>query len=425
MAGNQLGKSHAGALETACHLTGRYPDWWKGHRFSRGIKAWASGVTKLKTRDNVQLKLMGKDGAFGTGFIPKDCIIGAPVMSRGTTGLIDYMRVKHESGDESTLHFMSYEMSTAAWSSDTLNWIWFDEEPPAALYTEGMARLTATKGHYIMTFTPLLGMSEVVRHFFPRPDTAQRWMIRMELTDAGHISEEEAKVIISRYPIHERKARTLGLPVLGSGMVFPVEEENLLEKPFPIPDHWRRIVGLDIGGAGHPTAACWLAHDADQDVVHVYDTYRVSDPSIAVHAASIRLRDDTAPVAWPRDAHQQARGGDRDAGLQMADIYRNHGLRMLDDHAQFEDGSVSVEAGIAVMLERMQSGRWKVFQHLEPWLEEFRTYHRKEGLIQKDFDDLLDASRYGLMMLRDASAVRNLYTQPMTAESYNPLARTQ
>src|ERR1700679_1088765 len=36
-AGNQLGKSEAGAYEMACHLTGIYPDWWQGRKFTRGI----------------------------------------------------------------------------------------------------------------------------------------------------------------------------------------------------------------------------------------------------------------------------------------------------------------------------------------------------------------------------------------------------
>ena len=54
------------------------------------------------------------------------------------------------------------------------------------------------------------------------------------------------------------------------------------------------------------------------------------------------------------------------------------------------------------MLDRMQTGRWKVFSHLHEWLDEFRYYHRKVGVIVKERDDLLSASRVGLMMLRYA-----------------------
>jgi hypothetical protein len=39
MAGNQLGKTETGAFETYCHLTGRYPDWWLGHRWFAGTSS--------------------------------------------------------------------------------------------------------------------------------------------------------------------------------------------------------------------------------------------------------------------------------------------------------------------------------------------------------------------------------------------------
>ena len=75
---------------------------------------------------------------------------------------------------------------------------------------------------------------------------------------------------------------------------------------------------------------------------------------------------------------------------------------MLFDRAQFEDGSFGLEAGVSVLLERMQTNRFKVARHLSDWWEEFRMYHRKEGLIVKERDDLMCATRYAIMMLRFA-----------------------
>src|SRR5438067_10576592 len=75
---------------------------------------------------------------------------------------------------------------------------------------------------------------------------------------------------------------------------------------------------------------------------------------------------------------------------------------MLHNHAQFDDGSVSVEAGLMDMLTRMQTGKFKVFKHLNDWWEEFRLYHRKDGKVVKEGDDLMSATRYALMMLRYA-----------------------
>jgi hypothetical protein len=55
-----VGKSDAGAYETACHVTGIYPSWWTGLRFDRPILAWACGLTADKTMGINQLKLCGK-----------------------------------------------------------------------------------------------------------------------------------------------------------------------------------------------------------------------------------------------------------------------------------------------------------------------------------------------------------------------------
>ena len=65
-------------------------------------------------------------------------------------------------------------------------------------------------------------------------------------------------------------------------------------------------------------------------------------------------------------------------------------------------GGNGVEAGVLEMLDRMQTGRWKVFSHLSDWFEEFRMYHRKDGKIVKEMDDLLSSSRYAMMMKRFA-----------------------
>jgi hypothetical protein len=36
------------------------------------------------------------------------------------------------------------------------------------------------------------------------------------------------------------------------------------------------------------------------------------------------------------------------------------------------------------MLQRMESGRFKVFKHLNDWWEAFRLYHRKDGKVVKE-----------------------------------------
>jgi hypothetical protein len=76
---------------------------------------------------------------------------------------------------------------------------------------------------------------------------------------------------------------------------------------------------------------------------------------------------------------------------------------MMNSRATFPDGTNGLEAGVLEMLDRMKTGRLKVFSHLADWFEEFRLYHRKDGLIVKKNDDLLSATRYAMMMRRFAT----------------------
>jgi phage terminase large subunit-like protein len=172
MAGNQEGKTMAGGAEWAMHLTGRYPDWWEGRIFEHPVAMWAAGVTGEATRDNVQKMLIGppaERSQWGTTMIPKDALVDFS-MARGTPDLIDTAIVRHGGGgdiqsDTSTLWFKTYIQGREKWQGPTLHGVWFDEEPPMDIYSEGKTRTQANDIFTIMTFTPLKGMSDVVSSF--------------------------------------------------------------------------------------------------------------------------------------------------------------------------------------------------------------------------------------------------------------------
>lgn len=225
-----------------------------------------------------------------------------------------------------------------------------------------------------------------------------RIVTRMEIDDAEHYTPEQRAQIIASYPEYIRDARAKGIPVLGSGAVFPIKESDIIEPAPKLQREWSRIAGIDFGW-DHPTGLVWLAHDRDADCVHVYDCYRRREATPLIVAGAARPRGEWIPIAWPHDGLQHDKG----SGEELAKQYRDQHLNMLQQRATFDDGKSGVEAGITMMLDRMQTGRLKVAEHLNDWWEEFRLYHRKDGIIVKEGDDLMSATRYALMMLRYAS----------------------
>lgn len=239
----------------------------------------------------------------------------------------------------------------------------------------------------------------------------------MTIDDAEHYSPEERAAIIAAYPAHERDARARGVPVLGSGRIFPIDEALLKEPAIKVPDYWPRLGACDFGW-DHPFAAVELAHDTETDIIHVTKCYRARQTTPLGHVAALKPWGDWLPWAWPRDGRNETLAG---AGQSLAKQYTAHGLNMMGSHAQFTDGSVSVEAGLMDMLDRMETGRFKVFEHLNDWFEEFRLYHRQDGKVVKLADDIMSATRYGVMMIRKAVCPPRLFRGKAKPRVADPL----
>jgi len=170
-AGNQLGKTTSGGIETTCHLLGRYPEWWQGRRFDHPIRGWAGSDGFEVTRDAVQRILIGDPklrDAWGSGLIPRADIVSWK-LRRGTPDALDNIVVRHVSGGLSTLGFKSFDQGREKWQGETLDLVWFDEEPPIDIYWEGLTRTNATMGIVMLTLTPLKGMTELMQLYAKCP----------------------------------------------------------------------------------------------------------------------------------------------------------------------------------------------------------------------------------------------------------------
>tara|TARA_R100001594_G_scaffold20770_2_gene40232 strand:+ start:837 stop:2255 length:1419 start_codon:yes stop_codon:yes gene_type:complete len=406
MAGNRVGKSMCGAMEMAYHLTGKYPKWWNGRKFVKPIRAWVGGVSNETTRDVCQKELLGQPddpAARGTGSIPAE-LIGETVRKPGVPNAVNSLVVKHVTGGNSRLAFKAYEMGKEKWMGEAVDVVWLDEEPPTSIYSQALTRTADRGGIVFMTFTPESGMTETVAQFVNNLKKGQA-LLQATWDDAPHMTKEVRDQILQALPPHERKMREKGIPQLGSGLVFPIAEDDIVCDPIDIPTHWPRLCGLDFGW-DHPTAAVWIAWDRDSDIAYVYDSYSMRQEAVPIHASAIKSRGNWIPVIWPMDGRQ----ADKGSGKSLTEQYRTEGLNMTREHftnppsqgQKDGTGGVSVEAGIMEIYTRMQTKRLQIFRNQSKLLEELRMYHRKDGKIVPVHDDVISAMRYCVMSLRKA-----------------------
>jgi phage terminase large subunit-like protein len=401
MAANRVGKSEGvGGYEMALHLTGRYPDWWVGRRFDRPIQAWASGNTGKTTRDIIQAKLFGPYTDIGTGLIPADDIVGRPSAKQGVSDAFEIAHIRHVSGGKSQLVLKSYDQGRTAFEGTEIDVIWLDEEPPLEVYTECLLRTMTNNGMIMATFTPLQGMSETVMSFLPGGEIQEvsegpKFVVMATWDDAPHLSEEAKAELWRSIPPFQRDARSKGIPQLGAGAIYPVPESDIVVDDMPIPDHWPRAYGMDVGW--NRTAVVWGALNRETDTLYIYSEHYRGEAEPSVHAQSVKARGEWVPgVIDPA-----ARGRGQSDGLQLLQDYKDLGLDL-------EVAFNGVESGLLDVWQRMSSGRLKVFKSCQNWLYEFRLYRRDEkGRIVKSNDHAMDATRYLVM-----SGIERAKTKP-------------
>jgi phage terminase large subunit-like protein len=387
LGGNRTGKTEAGAYLAALFATGDYPSWWEGRRFDGATSGVVAGKDGKTVRDSVQIKLIGfPEREMGTGLIPRDrLIIGECKKAMGTPNLYDTLMVKHVSGDNSIINLKSYDSGRTAFEATKRHYVWEDEEAPIDIHRENVQRVFDYMGVVFNTYTPMKGQTELTLDLTKRANGQDPSVYKGVLTwdNVPHITPEKIEIYKGRFPAHEMKARRWGIPKMGSGAIFTTDFDEVLScKPFKIPDFWPRAYGMDFGWSPHPTAVVWGAWDRENDIVYLYSEHRMKEELPAIHASAIDMRG-----KWIRGNSETA-GTNASDGKRMIDIYKGLGLKLIKANKQDQ------ESNIYRMRQRVETGHLKVFNTLQMWREEYESYHRNEGKIDKSFDDLMDATLY-------------------------------
>jgi phage terminase large subunit-like protein len=313
------------------------------------------------------------------------------------------VRVKHKKGT-AVVQFWSYTQGQHAIMGDVVDWVHIDEEPrdqnirPQVL-TRTINGDRGRGGRVIYTFTPENGRTELVIQFSDTPSSDQSYM-QVGWNDAPHMTDEKKERLLAQYPEYQRKMRSEGEPMLGHGRIYDIADDYILVDPFPIPDHWKVIGGMDFGW-DHPQAFVKLAHDPDNDIIYQTNSWKAAKTSANDAWGATNSWLNGIPIAWPADGLMHEKG--KDVATQQKENWIQAGFKLLPEHATWQKGGNSVETGLYEIGKRQRNGTFKVFKGQPDYMTEHRQYHRDEkGKIVKVLDDLLDADRYAYMMLRFA-----------------------
>lgn len=413
MAANRTGKTYTAGYRVACHLTGQYPDTWEGIVMDHPVLSLVAGVDNTQLKRVVQRELFGEveDRQFSGGWVHRD-EIKEVIWHPQVSGLAAEVKVASAYGT-SNVSLRAYTQAktgtkTLSFAGTNFDLVWVDECPPDELVGQITVRTAMGRrgkgGVILYTMTPELGVTELINTFTNDPGPGQLMIGPIAWDRCPHLSPEVMAQILDGIPEHEKDMRMKGIPFFGSGLVYAVSESRIFIDPIPIPDYWRVLRAMDLG-TRHPTAIAWLAHDTERDTVYLVKDYAQSNQPAAVHAAAANSMWADSPMVFPPDVDTTEKG----SGETVRHFYEKAGIRNALDFRN-PDGSRSVEAGILELQERMSQGRFKAFRTCQNFQKERRLYHRDErGKLVKKNDDLLDAVRYGVQMLRYALPVSHSF----------------
>jgi len=438
--GNRPGKTYCGGAEMAMHLTGKYPDWWEGRKYTHPVLALAGGKNNEKTRDLVQKELFGDpadEKAWGTGWVPKGDIVKT-VRKPGVPDAKYHVYVKHYTNGvydgDSKLTLLAYDMGKEAWMGFPSDIVWLDEEPPEDIMGQATRSIVDRGGSIYMTFTPENGRTEVLINIeenwsihkgswmdasggdFTITLNNGRELVFKTVTSRdgqkGHLTEEKVKDAIKGILPHEAEMRVLGEPMQGSGRIFSYPEDQIMITPIELPDHWPRIASSDFGGTSakaHPSAASWAAIDEDNDVIYIYDAFKMFSNKRHEVAARMITRPQWIPMMYPHDGEKEVEGGGTVAGE-----YRKFGVNMFHTHITNEDeekgegkGGIKIQPQLVEMNSRFADRRLRIFNTLPEVWEEIKNFHTvktsdgKAKIVDRD-DDLIATIRGICAMKRHA-----------------------
>jgi len=392
--GNRSGKTECGAVECLWILRGIHP--YRKNR--KDVFGWAVSLSQQVQRDVAQAKILS--------YLPKSWISDITMLSgrkdNPEGGVIDQIKIKNVFGGISTLGFKSCDQGREKFQGSSLDFVWFDEEPPRDVYEECVMRVMDREGDIFGTMTPLKGKTFIYNEIYLNVrKNPQIWHESITWEDNPFLSKKEAKLLESALDSAALDARKYGRFSDGAGLVYPEFDENVhVVEPFDIPCDWQENISIDPG-LNNPLSAHWYAVDWDGNVYVVAEHF-AAGKDIDFHAGAIK--EISRKLNWKTDGRGRLNALIDSAANQHTLASSKSVAELFAEKGIVVNTNVNKDmfTGIARVKSFLKRGNGEanlyVFSNCFNMIEEFRGYYWASGdaPVKRD-DHCMDELRYFIM----------------------------
>ncbi len=392
--GNRSGKTECGAVESVYLARGIHP--YKKNK--NGVFGWVVSLSTQVQRDVAQSKILY--------YLDSDWIEDITMISgkkeSAEYGVIDQIRIKNVFGGTSVIGFKSCDQGREKFQGSSLDFVWFDEEPPKDIYDECRMRVLDKKGEIFGTMTPLKGLTFIYDEIYLNSkNSPEVWYEFMEWADNPFLDKEEINLLTESLSNSELESRRYGRFKENTGLVYPEFDENYhVIEPFDVPTEWQDIISIDPG-LNNPLGALWFAVDYD-DNVYVLAEHFEAKKDVFYHSNAIK--------SISKRLNWKTKGEGRiEAIIDSAANQKTLSSVKSVTELFYEQGILAspyVNKDLFSGIQRVkqylnkENGRKKlfIFSSCVNLIREIKSYWWKDGDTPKKYDDhLLDALRYYLM----------------------------
>ncbi len=392
--GNRSGKTECGAVEVVYMARGIHPY----RKIDGATSGWVVSLSTQVQRDVAQSKILN----YLNPMWIEDVIMTSGRKDSYQNGVIDYILVRNVFGTLSKIGFKSCDQGREKFQGTSLDYVWFDEEPPEDIYNECRMRVLDKNGDIFATMTPLKGMTYVYDTIYMNKyNDPTVWYEFMQWDDNPYLNEEAKNIMKSSLSADELKSRQFGEFLDVGGRVYPEFDENInVIEPFDIPYEWQDKLSIDPG-LKNPLSCHWYAVDYDGNIYVVAEHYD-REKDISYH--SEKIYEISRELNWHTNSNGMLEGLIDSAANQTTLASRKSVADLFYDHRILVNTNVNkdVFSGIQRVKSYLKNAKGEtklyIFNTCTNMIREMKGYRWGYGDSPVKTDDhSMDELRYYIM----------------------------